>query len=303
MSVINVDSFQEGLPSALLIFESPITQTAAIKSGFQEIRPLPQIANGAPLEFNISSGSLSYLDLSSSQLYVKLKVTTGDGNALQAGDKVGPVNLFLHSLFSTVEITLQNKVIFSCPNYPLRSMIQTLLNYGEEADYTQLHASLFVKDDNDAPEDTDPTGSNTGLAERANKIALSKVLDLQGSLHHDLTRSLNRYLLNQVDVRIKLYRSSAAFCLSAGDASPDYKVELIDVCFLAKMVEVNPAIIYGHAEMLQSTTVKYPYTKTECRVQSIPVGSTSFHWDNIFQGRKPCRIVVCFVEERGFSGH
>ena len=84
MSVINVDSFQEGLPSALLIFESPITQTAAIKSGFQEIRPLSQIANGARLEFNISIGSLSYLDLSSSQLYVKLKVTKGDGNALQA---------------------------------------------------------------------------------------------------------------------------------------------------------------------------------------------------------------------------
>ena len=25
-------------------------------------------------------------------------------------------------------------------------------------------------------------------------------------------------------------------------------------------------------------------------------------WDNLFQGRKPCRIVVCFVEETGFSG-
>ena len=173
-----------------------------------------------------------------------------------------------------MEITLQNKVIFSCPNYPYRSMIQSLLSYREEADYTQLQAALFVKDDNDAPEDTDPTGSNAGLAERANKIALSKVLDLQGSLHHDLTRSLNRYLLNQVDVRIKLYRSSAAFCLTAGDASPDYKIELIDVCILAKMVDVNPVIIYGHAEMLQSTTAKYPYTKTECRVQSIPVGST-----------------------------
>ena len=83
---------------------------------------------------------------------------------------------------------------------------------------------------------------------------------MQGGLHHDLTRSLTRYILNQVDVKIKLYRSSAAFCLSSGDASPNYKIDLIDVYLLAKKVKVNPADIYGHAEMLQTTNAKYPFT-------------------------------------------
>ena len=120
------------------------------------------------------------MDLSGSQIYVKLKVTQADGSALMLSDKVGPVNLFLHSLFSTVEITLQNKVILSCPNYPYRAMIQTLLNYGEEADYSQLLTALFVKDDNDSPDDTDPKGNNAGLMERATNIAGSKLLDMQG---------------------------------------------------------------------------------------------------------------------------
>ena len=303
MSVVNVESFHEGLPSQLSLFDLPHTQVAVSDTYYQEIRPVSQISNDAPLEFHIAaSNNLDYLDLSGSQIYVKLKVTQADGSALMLSDKVGPVNLFLHSLFSTIEITLQNKVILSFPNYPYRAMIQTLLNYGEEADYSQLLTALFVKDDNDSPDDTDPKGNNAGLMERATNIAESKLLVMQGGLHHDLTRSLTRYILNQVDAKVKLYRSSAAFCLSSGDASPNYKIDLIDVYLLAEKVKVNPAVIYGHAEMLQTTNAKYPFTRTECRVQSIPQGSTSFHWDNIFQGRKPCRIVVCFVKETAFSG-
>ena len=303
MSVVNAESFIEGLPTQLSLFDLPPTQVAVSNSYFQEIRPVSQITNEAPLEFYIaSSNNLDYLLLFDTQIYVKLNVTKADGSALGAGEKVGPVNLFLHSLFSAVEITLQNKAIISCPNYQYCAMIQTLLNYGEDADYSQLLTALFVKDDNDAPQDTDPTGNNAGLAERSSYIAQSKLLDLQGGLHHDLTHSLTRYILNQVDVKIKLYRSSAAFCLSSGEASPGYKINLVDVYILAKKVKVNPAVIYGHAEMLLSTTAKYVYTRTECRVQSIPKENTSFHWDNMFSGRKPCRIAVCFVDEKGFSG-
>lgn len=302
MSVINEESFHEGLPTQLLLFDTPPTNTSVSEISVQEIRPVSQIGDTTPLEFHLSaSNDLSYLDIASSQIYIKLKVTKGDGSDLVGADKVGPVNLFLHSLFSSVEITLQNKVILSCPNYPYRSIIQTLLNYGEDADYTQLITALFIKDDNDHPEDTDPSGGNSGLFQRAAYIKLSRVLDLQGSLHHDLG-SLTRYILNQVDVKIKLYRASTAFCLSSGDASPNYKIRIIDASFLAKKVKVNPAVMYGHAQMLESTNAKYPFTRTECRVQSIPKGSTSFHWDNIFQGYKPCRIVVCFVKETAFSG-
>lgn len=134
MSVLNVESFHEGLPAQLSLFDLPPTQVAVSDTYYQEIRPVSQIGNDAPLEFHIAaSNNLDYLDLSGSQIYVKLKVTRADGTALMPGDKVGPVNLFLHSLFSTVEITLQNKVILSCPNYPYRAMIQTLLTTAQVA--------------------------------------------------------------------------------------------------------------------------------------------------------------------------
>lgn len=105
-------------------------------------------------------------------------MTKSDGTYLQAGDKVSPVNLFLPSLFSIAEMTLQNKVTTICNRYPYIAIIQTLLNYGEDANLPQTAAEMFVKDDPDVPSDTDPAGANSGLLERSKFVELSKVLDI-----------------------------------------------------------------------------------------------------------------------------
>lgn len=214
MSVLSRESFHEGIPSELSLFDLPPTLTAVQDAYFAEIRPLSQISNEVPLEFKIAaSNTLDYIDLASSQLYVKLKVTKADGKDLDSSSKVGPVNLFLQSLFSTVEVTLQNKVTLTCTNNPYRAMIQTLLKYGTDADTSQLTTQLFIKDDHASMNDCDTAGSNDGLVERTGYVALSKMLDLQGGLYHDFFQ-MKRYLLNQVDVKVKLYRSPTSFSLS-----------------------------------------------------------------------------------------
>ena len=100
-------------------------------------------------------------------------------------------------------------------------------------------------------------------------------MDLQGPIYHDLF-SMSRYLINQVDVKLKLYRSSPAFCLNSGEASPNYQVEILDIYFLARQIRVNPAVIYGHAEMLKTTNAKNPFSRVECRTQSIAIGRICF---------------------------
>ena len=68
-----------------------------------------------------------------------------------SSDKVGPVNLFLHSLFPSEEITLQSKAILANTIYPCISMIQPLLYYSQDVDNPQLFTTRFIKDDSDAP--------------------------------------------------------------------------------------------------------------------------------------------------------
>ena len=65
---------------------------------------------------------------------------------------------------------------------------------------------------------------------------------------------------------------------------------------------MNPALIFGHAELLKSSHSKYFFTRTEVRTQSIASGSSSFHWMNMFQGQRPKRIVVAFVKSSAVSG-
>ena len=60
---------------------------------------------------------------------------------------VGPRNLFLHSMFSQVDVSLNGTLITPSTNtYPYRAMIETLLSYGEDAKKSQLSSALFYKD-------------------------------------------------------------------------------------------------------------------------------------------------------------
>ena len=138
MSVFNEQEFKEGLMSELDLFDLPSTQTSVTEFHDEEIRPVSQVTSDGPFGFRINGqNSLDYLDLKNSHLYVKLKVQISDGSALVA-EKVGPANLFLQSLFSTVEVTLQNKATITCNYNPYRAYIQTLLKYGQDALSSQL---------------------------------------------------------------------------------------------------------------------------------------------------------------------
>ncbi len=142
--------------------------------------------------------------------------------------KNGSCKFVLQSLFSSTEISLQNKVTITCNYNPYRAMIQTLLNFGQDATTSQVNTQLFIKDDADAPGVTDPSGANNGLFERSKFIETSKTLDLQGPIFHDIATT-SRYIINQTDVKLKLYRTSPTFCLNSGEVSPDYIIDILDV--------------------------------------------------------------------------
>ena len=62
-------------------------------------------------------------------LYVKAKLTAMNGDNLAADAAVGPANMFLHSLFAQVDISLNGTLITASTNmYHYRVMIETLLS-------------------------------------------------------------------------------------------------------------------------------------------------------------------------------
>ena len=70
-----------------------------------------------------------------------------DGSDLDADTDVGPVNLLMHSLFSDVSVSLNEKLV-SPPTsmYPYRAYIENLLNYEPAAKESHLTGVMWYKD-------------------------------------------------------------------------------------------------------------------------------------------------------------
>ena len=61
--------------------------------------------------------------------------------------QVGPSNLWIHILFSQVEVFLNNKLVApSSTAYPYRAYIETILNFSKDAKDSHLTSALFYKD-------------------------------------------------------------------------------------------------------------------------------------------------------------
>ena len=76
----------------------PAIQSVISTSYFEEHNPIASIDDdSAPITFEISGASEDFTDLSSIYYEPVFKILTADGKALAATDKVGPLNLLLHS--------------------------------------------------------------------------------------------------------------------------------------------------------------------------------------------------------------
>ena len=246
---------------------------------------------------------MDYIDLKRTRIYVKLKVMNGDA-ALEAGDIIGPINLFLPSLFNQVDVSMQNKPINSSgAHYPYLSMLSTLINYGTDAKYSQLSSQLWESDNaGDFDDANAKNGRNARLVKRASLIKGSKTIDLEGPIMHELFQ-MDRYILNQVGISLKFYRSRAEFCLMSTTANgKNYNIKLQEVLLRVCKCKINPAVILSHAKMLETTTAKYPYKKSIIEMYNLAKGLLNISLENMFSGTRPDHLYVAFVSSQAVAG-
>src|SRR5206468_3392529 len=154
------------------LFTTPMTQTSIESGTWAEFNPVSAISDSMPIEFDISGAGTSYIDLSQTQLIVRAQLVRQTGVAIDNTMHVAPCNLFLHSLFSEIDVKLNGTLITSSNNtYPHRAYIETLLSYGRDAKHSQLTSALYYKDvGGDAGfEEGNPTlatATNTGMVKR-----------------------------------------------------------------------------------------------------------------------------------------
>ena len=284
--------------SELDLFDVPPTQTSIDQGGMVDYHPIAAPSDVGPIEFYIPGSGDDYLDPANMYLHFSCKIRGVDGGVLADDAPFAPVNLLMHSLFSHVDISLNDKLISSASgNY--RAYLETLLNYGKTTKDSQLTAGLWYKDDAGAMDATD--NANSGLVKRKRLSERSKTIDLVGRLHSDLFFQ-EKLLLNGIGLRLKLVRNKDSFVLLSGARDAAFKVSIIKAVLRARKVRVSPAVSLAHAKALEISNAKYLMDRVECKTFSEPANSLPMNQEHIFQGQLPVRVVVGCVDHDAFNG-
>ena len=100
-----------GFFSAYDLFYVPPTQMRVRKGRWVDVRPKASISDTGPIEFEFEGKQQEFLDLTHTLLYVTIQLVKSDGSEIDSGTKIGPVDLFLHSLFGQLDISLNDRTI------------------------------------------------------------------------------------------------------------------------------------------------------------------------------------------------
>ena len=318
------------------LFRVPPTQQSLERGRWIDYAPPSSVKNPNSAITFLIAGTDEYIDLSKTILTVTGKITKAATSKLDGNDQtnVAPVNNFLHSLFRQVDVYLNGKQVTpAMGTYAYRSYIETLLNYDVSAKQSQFSSALYYKDTpgqmdksgalassktlnyktpgaqpNDPRTDASdklyvPESGNQGFAKRHQFIKNGNRFVLSGPIFADIFMT-DRLLLNMMDLKVVLNRSSDAFSLmEIGNSSPiEPKVQLTDVVLKVRKVRVDQSVSDGVERMLKQTPALYPIRRVECKILTIPANLPNVRQDNIFSGIIPNSFVVGLVHVDASTG-
>ena len=305
-------------------FSVPPTQQSLERGRWIGYAPLSSVENtDSPINFLVT-GTDEYIDLSKTILTVTGKIVKDNESVLDGANQtnVAPVNNFLHSLFKQVDVYLNGKQVTpAMGTYPYRAYIETLLNYDVSAKKSQFTSALYYKDTATQMDEAGslpstvadannkkvrvPGTGNQGFAKRSKFIQNSKQFVLSGPIFADIFMT-DRLLLNMMDLRVVLNRSSNTFCLMdlSNKANPAVKpkVQLSHVELKIRKVKLDQAVSDEIERTLKQTPALYPIRRVECKILTVPQNLPTTRQDNIFSGLIPKTFVVGFVTADAAGG-
>ncbi|XP_033210723.1 uncharacterized protein F54H12.2-like [Belonocnema kinseyi] len=119
--------------------------------------------------------------------------------------------------------------------------------------------------------------------------------------HYGLTIHQDKFLLNGVELRVRLVRSKDAFCFM--DPTNRAYLRIEEASLLIRRAKISPGILVANAKALSQGAAKYPLTRVNVKTHTIHSGAQSETLDNVTIGQLPERIIIGFVENDAFNGH
>ena len=285
--------------SEIEYFTVPSTQVAVEKGFWVEVNPLNTVTNAGPFEFHLPS-SPHFLDLSKNYVHLQLKITRGDGTNLQDGDQVGPINLIGKTFFKQVKLFLNSKLAYdSGDTYPYRSYLETEFNYDYSSKQSALKACGYQED---TPVGQIDAAGNQGWTDRCDWFAHSAVVEFMAPLHIDLFHQ-EKYLLNNMDLRLELHRQGEPFALMSFNQNPGFRLQVANIKWHVRKVDLLKNISLALESTLLHSTAKFPIRRVQIKTLELTPGRRDTPTNAIFTGQIPRRLIFGCVDSDAFHGN
>jgi hypothetical protein len=220
----------------------------------------------------------------------------------KVGVAVAPVNNTMHSLFSRVDVYLQNKMVTESDTpYPYQSYLKALLNTTDCEKDGPMQSQLFYKCDKSFDDLNWLVSDEHGFRTRGLYFDSSNEVELLGGLSSDVFE-IGKLIPNGVGLTITLYPATPEFALLSELSNTNAKIVITKATLKLFSVSVSPEIAAAHAEVLQTHPAVYMYTKTEVKRFTLAKGLFSTDVNDPFGGRVPSELVIGVVKARASHG-
>lgn len=289
---------------ALLFKDSNIDITAE-DTIWIDVRPSNVLdKNTEVIEFNVPKNFDSFWDLRRSYLEVEAKVVNADGSAIPDAQHVGVINNLGHTMFRTLECTINQHQFSSNPNfYPIRCYWENLLGFTSDAQKGYLQAAMWFPDTHGQFSETNPAGgANEGLVDRFFLTKESRTFKLASAIHHDIFMQ-DRLFISGTEISLRLYKSRDKFTIMNANAQLEPRLEIVCANMRMCLVKLSDVVKQSIEKNLAHSSVKYPNYATNFLKYPVQEGNSSIVVDNLFPNKNlPEVIVVGFVKAENFNG-
>ena len=301
----------ETASSQFNLFEKVELETGVKKIHTQTFRPISSTNSQGPFIFEIPADPEKFTDAESIHLQGRMRIRAKTGNVLSdlaAGAKVSTVNNIFNSLWSSINIQLNDTEITDASSrwYAFKSYFENHLSYSTPTKENVLAFKGYIKD---TPEKYDDIGSDTtnstndGYLKRQKMFEESRWVYFCINIHADIT-TLRKFIPPNVKIMIELRRNSDEFCLLSHKAVDNFKIELGEMRVRVNRIESSTEVSKYYANEIQMGKIpRLSIDRSLLKTYTKSSGRFDLSEYNIISGRQlPDQIIIGVMEDGAHSG-
>ena len=214
-------------------------------------------------------------------------------------DRVIPVRNIGMSMFSQLDVHLQNKLISNHDLIPYRAFLGVLFKSNPAMDRHTLWTQMYHAAEKEEDEDSLQTSDN--MQKRWKRTRGSRIFDIVTRISSDAFEQPN-LLVGGVELRMNFKLSSDDFkLLSFEDPSIKYKLELVSAELELRRVKIFNSVTRSIEERMLTEPSLYLLKGVQTRIRSLQEGSKDIIMENL-TSQTPSKMTFMFIKTSAFYG-